>query len=236
MSAYIFSNFIQSFMNEPKCENLSDMQIETIITVPGLEKFHNSIYNLTPPTESITTIIGGSFGLKLYTGLNFPVNDIDVISSALNYNSFKDKTSSITLFKEAKLIESIYPNTTITIKHVADSDLKDSNGNTVSVVSGMPNKEEFDDYIVGTVNVMTNPKIQYVFVNKSNEELETWYKQASDLPVYATIYRSNTSDTPTYMFNFRDYTNAQAAKNWQLHGIKHKYRQQKYLDKGFSIN
>lgn len=213
-----------------KCVDMDTDEIATITPIPGLMNFHG-VMNQT--VKKYQFLIGGSFGLKLYTRREFVADDIDIICSAKNSTGDKTHTDSISLLSEAQTLRDIYgPETLITVKHRSDLNLVDETGKIISPVSGMPAVEDFDEFIVGTVNVkVENTKLQYVFVNKQPTELENWYIHTADLPVFAKI-------TPdgTYQFQYKNYIDAVNATYGVLDGIKHEYRKNKYRAKGFMVN
>ncbi len=232
-SQYNMTDFIKNIMSyfwaqQHTPGNMPDTDINTLAQIPGLLAFHAAMNTDT----SSTTIVGGSFGLRLFTQRKFDCSDIDIVSSAIEASGYKSLTNEMILVTEAQMLREIYGlNVEIVIKHRSDLNLVDENGEVISPVSGMPAVEDFDEYIIGTVNVGVTPKIQYVFVNQPESQLQTWYKQVSDLPVYCTI-----GPETDVNFQFRNFDAAEKAKiHGILSGIKHEYRKDKYRAKGFVV-
>lgn len=173
-------------------------------------------------------VIGGSYGLKLYTKQNFESEDIDIFVPVRNIiNDDGHKIESVEIFEEAKMLKQIY-GTNFIIRFSKDNLRRDENGDILSLVSDRPENEKFDEYIIGTINTIYNgKKLQFIILDVNSYELEEWMKTKCDLPVFITVKNNQV------YFNESNELFAHEAKQGILRGLKHDYRKEKYTQKGF---
>jgi hypothetical protein len=197
-------------------------------------------------------IIGGSFGLSLYTNHkkqnkdhddSHMWNDIDIIVPVFkNTGSYVD-CDKIDLLEEARLIKSIY-NSDIEIRHTSSENFYNEKGEHISVVTGEVGKEDFDTMIVGTVNTKYDgKKLQFVFFNIYKDNLIDYYSHVSDLPVFSIVEKTidnEVSTSKSYHVDEKFYIKSEAdandAKNGILNTLRHEFRRDKYKKKGFICN
>jgi hypothetical protein len=157
---------------------LSDKELEVLQRdVPHLSK-------LEKYTDG-NIVIGGSYGLRMFTGRDFKVNDVDVFCrSSETYASSADRITAWideeekwhdnpkgvgeTLKRDEELIRSLNPtvlNHNIIVKLAKD--------HAKSVVTDDPLREQFDEMILGTITVLPEHdrehklKQQYVMMDYS---------------------------------------------------------------------
>lgn len=175
--------------------------------------------NLTPTflcSYFSEVLIGGSFGLKLYTGLDFPTNDVDIFVSVPTGN-FDDATCMKIAYSRISSLQEPHAATPFLIKMAVDD----------------PYHSAIDKAIVGTINFTTksNVKTQIVVVNpskfKKGDTLATWFASVTDLPVFL--------DMTGGQWVLKDKTKCELAKQKILTDINHDYRKEKYEQKGFVL-
>jgi hypothetical protein len=201
---------------------LTDKDITSVCTdVSNLE----NLKRLLAENGINTFLIGGSYGLRLFTEKNFPTNDIDVFCPVLSPTS--SKYDNFDLRPETAVLAKLYKG--ITVKLAKDHyKIVDGVKVPLSVVTDADGTEQFDDYIVGTLNIVADgKKLQFVFVNVESRDIEKWYMSASDLPTCITF-----DPFQTY-FGIGNIEKAKSSLNGVLTGIKHEPRRIKYTEKGF---
>jgi hypothetical protein len=197
--------------------NISDAQVGVI----SRSEITTCINILNKSNEPV--IIGGSYALSQFVtmnNLNCNYDDIDIIMSNTDTELFQFANNVAPQYK------SVY---------ICKNDNKNKyniNGQIIGVKDINIDVEEFDKKIIGTVNCVSNDgeKHQYVFVNESPENLCSWYAKTSDLPVFITKTGNN------YVFELKSISAANDALSGVLSGVKHKYRIEKYQNKGFIVN
>jgi hypothetical protein len=182
--------------------------------------------NLTPTflcSYFEDVLIGGSFGLKLFTGLDFATNNVDIFVSA-PVGNFDDATCMKVVYSR---ISSLYENP-MPIN-------QDPHATPFQIKMAMDDKQsnEFDKAIVGTINFTTksNVKTQIVVVNptkfKNGDTVAMWFASLTDLPVFLDMTHNR--------WVIIDKTKCDLAKQKILTDINHDYRKEKYEQKGFIL-
>lgn len=202
---------------------LTDKDIKTVCTeIKNLDKL-----KLLLAENGISTfLIGGSYGLRVFTEKKFPTNDIDIFCPVLSPTC--SKFTDFDLKPEVSVLTKLYKG--ITVK-LAKDHYKIVDGKTVplSVVTDAEGTELFDDYIVGTANtIVDGMKMQFVFVNVKSNQIAGWYMDASDLPTCITF-----DPLQTY-FGIGNIERAKKSLHGVLNKINHEPRRQKYIEKGFT--
>jgi len=197
--------------------NMSDMQVDKI----SQSEITTCINILNKSNEPI--IIGGSYALNLFVNMNdlhCDYDDIDIILSNPGGDIFQFANCVAQQYKSVYICKN------------DDKNKYDINGQIIGVKNINVDVEEFDKKIKGTVNCVSNDgeKHQYVLVNEPPETLCDWYAKTSDLPVFITKTGND------YVFQLKSIGVANDALNGVLSGIKHKYRIEKYQNKGFIVN
>lgn len=197
----------------------------------------NELYSLIPKLDELVkkyeghVIFGGSRALNLFckrsnNGFSFETDDIDVIirsnvpSAFINNYNLRNETKDFDLF---------FPCGNIVVK------LSNNQSEKLMLKAGDPEKEDFDKAIYGTLNMTITElgKIQFVFVNKTVGELEHWYRETSDLPVY--IYYD--IKEKEFVWMIKDPCGASLCLEGKLRydQFHHDYRVEKYIKKGFTM-
>lgn len=167
-------------------------------------------------------IIGGSRGLKIWTGREFNVDDNDIFLHSIEGNRYTGK-----LEKDVEQLMKIYPDCSIRVQLSTDP--------KKAVLNEDETVEEFDKAIIGTINLKyESNKYQFVMIEKNPEfkyslDLVEWYARTSDLPVFILYDKFN----PFPHFIVKHGHGHWLAKQGILSGLKHEYRIEKYEKKGF---
>jgi hypothetical protein len=188
------------------------------VEVPRIQRVRQELGTFTGRDEFL--IVGGSYGLRLCTGRQFPVSDIDVFMPVIDANSMpmtKGNVGSADLTTECKLIERIYECTAV-IKYWEDK-------------SQCAWAEHFDRFIVGTINItFKGMKIQFVCINIPSPRIIPWYTATSDLPMFLQY-----SGPDNIRVHYTSRRAARRATEGFLSGICHEDRVEKYMAKGFIV-
>lgn len=201
---------------------LTDEDIKSVCT----EVKHLDKLKLLLAENGISTfLIGGSYGLRVFTEKKFPTNDIDIFCPILSptFSKYED----FDLKPEVSVLTKMYKG--ITVRLAKDyHKIVDGKRVPLSVVNDDEATEQFDDYIVGTANtIVDGMKIQFVFVNVPSTHIQKWYMGASDLPTCITF-----DPLQTY-FGIGNIERAKNSLHGVLTGINHEPRRLKYIEKGF---
>ena len=195
-------------------------------------------------------VVGGSSALKLYTKHDFEVDDTDIFLRSKEYRlnlmetylegddiskwTYKNDDRKVYVDKDVNLkldynfLKTLYPK--LEIRKKLAREIKNK-----SVVSGEDGNENFDESIFGTLNIIspTHGKLQYVIVNNITDKLYEWYKDTTDLPVFI-LYDNESRE---FMWYKKSKYLAECAENKILveKYFGHKYRIDKYKEKGFNF-
>jgi hypothetical protein len=202
---------------------ITDEDLATIsVDVPNFEE----LKSLLVKHDIKTFLIGGSYGLRIFTQKDFPTNDIDIFCPMLAPTN--QKYSKSNLQAETEVLAKLYKG--LTIRLARDYyEIVDGVKKLLSVVDSSDTVEDFDELIVGTVNtVVGDKKVQFVFVNVDSSNIEKWYLNASDLPTCITVDMFQT------YFGVGNPGKAKSVMHGVIPGIRHDARRKKYTEKGFT--
>jgi len=169
-------------------------------------------------------IIGGSRALKIWTGREFNVDDNDIFLHSIEGNRFNGK-----LEKDIEQLMRIFPNCSIRVQLAKE--------NTESIVNEEQLIEEFDQAIIGTINLKyENKKYQFVMIEQNpgytySVDLVGWYGKTSDLPVFILCDKFE----PIPNFIVKEGHEHWLSKQGILLNLRHKNRIEKYEKKGFKF-
>jgi hypothetical protein len=202
---------------------ITDKDLATVSAdVPSFEE----LKTLLVKHDIKTFLIGGSYGLRIFTQKDFPTNDIDIFCPMLTPTN--QKYSNSNLQAEAAVLAKLYKSPTVRLAKDY-YEIVDGVKKLLSVVDSSDAVEDFDEFIVGTVNVVVGDrKVQFVFVNVDGSRIEKWYLNASDLPTCITVDMFQT------YFGASDPARAKSVMHGVIHGIRHEARRTKYIEKGFT--
>ena len=169
-------------------------------------------------------IIGGSRALKIWTRREYNVDDNDIFLHSIEGNRFNGN-----LEKDIEQLMRIYPHCSIRVRLAKDY--------VGSVVNEEQSTENFDQAIIGTINLKyENNKYQFVMIEKNpgytySIDLVGWYGMTSDLPVFILYDKFD----PIPNFIVKEGHGHWLAKQGILLNLRHKNRIEKYEKKGFTI-
>ena len=169
-------------------------------------------------------IIGGSRALKIWTKREFNVNDNDIFLHSIEGDRFTGN-----LEKDVEQLMKIFPNCSTRVRLSKD--------NKKSIVNEEQLVEEFDQAIIGTINLKyEGNKYQFVMIEKNpgftySLDLIGWYGRTTDLPVF--ILQDMFDPTPSFIVKYG--CGHLLAKQGILTNLRHKNRIEKYEKKGFKF-
>lgn len=169
-------------------------------------------------------IIGGSRALKVWTEREFNVDDNDIFLHSIEGDRHNGK-----LEKDVEQLMSIFPNCSIRVQL--------SKNTEKSIVNEEQETEEFDQAIIGTINLKyEGNKYQFVMIERNpgftySLDLIGWYGRTTDLPVF--ILYDKFDKIPYFII--KDGFGHCLAKQGVLFGLRHKNRIEKYEKKGFKF-
>lgn len=196
------------------------------ITDTQFDELKSNVKNLDKLTNVYTkVIVGGSRALKIWTNRDFNVDDNDIFLHSIAGNRFTGG-----LEKDIDKIKEIFPNCEVLIKLSKD--------NVKSVVNETESTEEFDQSIIGTINLKyENTKYQFVMIERRNfgfsysNDLIGWYGRTTDLPVFILYDKFE----PMPNFIVKHGYGHWLAKEGILTSLRHENRIEKYGKKGFKF-
>lgn len=169
-------------------------------------------------------IIGGSRALKLWTEREFYVDDNDIFLHSIKGNRHNGK-----LEKDVEQLMRIFPNCSIRVQLSKDTNK--------SIVNEEQETEEFDQAIIGTINLKyEGNKYQFVMIEQNpgftySLDLIGWYGRTTDLPVF--ILYDKFEMVPHFII--KHGFGHLLAKQGVLFELRHENRIKKYEEKGFKF-